>query len=110
MSTEVFESLKKNLEEAGKIVSGEIVASREFTVTIPEVGSYKREGFALCIRSDEPDLLIPFKVYKATFSTNNYVGITDEAGDAAIYPGENFMKLDFPSDVERVLVGLHEAV
>lgn len=109
MSTEVFESLKKSLEEAGKIVSGEITPSREFTVSIPEPGSYKREGFALCIKSDEPELLVPFKVYKARFSTNDYVGITDEEGEAAVYPGENFMRLDFPSDVERVLVGLVEA-
>lgn len=97
------------MTEAKEILSGRLEPLREFQVQVAEISPARRHGFALCVVSDEPDLLITSKVYKATFSSNNYIGITDESGEAAIYPAGQFLKLDFPSEVEEVLGDLQKA-
>lgn len=109
MKKKGFESLMRSVTEAGKILRGELEPSREFQVKVSEVSSDKRRGFALCIKSNEPELLVPSKVYRAIYSSGDLIGVTDEAGDAAIYPSDLFIKLDFPAEVEHVLGDLQKA-
>ena len=109
MNKKNFEGLKKSAVQAGQILNGELEPIRVFKVKVPQMPTKKKDGFALCVKSTEPDSLIPFKLYRAKFSSNNYVGITDENGEAVIYPAEYFMKLDFPSEAETVLGDLQKA-
>lgn len=109
MSKKNFESLKRSVTEAGEILRREQKPLREFKVKISGLATNKKNGFALCIKSDEPELLIPSKVYRARFSSNDNVGITDESGEAAVYPADYFMKLIFPSEIEGVLGKLQKA-
>ena len=101
--------LKKSVRQAGQVLRGVIEPMREFQIKIARGSAAKRQGFALCVKSAEPTLLIPAKVYRARFASNNYVGVTDEAGEAAVYPSDCFIRLDFPSEVETVLVELQKA-
>ena len=109
MNKKNFESLERSVNEASQILRGELTPIREFRVKSTRPSEPKAVGFALCIKSDEPELLIPSKVYRARFSSNRHVGVTDEAGEAAIYPSDFFVKLDFPSEVEDVLENLQKA-
>lgn len=109
MNQENFESLIKSVNEGGMILRGKLKPSREFQVRVSGLSTAKRRGFALCIKSSEPDLLIPSKVYRAIYSSGDLIGVTDEAGEAAIYPSDCFIKLDFPSEVENVLGDLQKA-
>ncbi len=109
MNKKNFESLVKSVNEGGKILRGEIEPSREFRVQMSVLSPDKRKGFALCVKSSEPELLIPSKVYRAIYSSSGLIGVTDEAGDAAIYPADCFVKLDFPSEVENLLGHLQKA-
>ena len=52
--------------------------------------------FAVCLKSDDDGLLIPLKVYEVTVSESGYFGVTDEAGERAVYPAEFFLLLDIP--------------
>ncbi len=52
--------------------------------------------FAVCIRSDDDGLLIPMKIHEVTISESGYFGLTDEAGERAVYPAEFFLLLDIP--------------
>ena len=109
MNKKDFESLNKSVNEAGQILRGELKPMREFQIRVSKLRSDKKVGFALCIKSDEPELLIPSKVYRARFSSNGYVGVTDEEGEATIYPPDCFIKLDVPSEIESVLENLQKA-
>ena len=109
MNEKDFESLLKSVNEAGQILRGELKPTRAIQIKVSKLPSAKREGFALCLKSDEPDLLVPMKVYRVKFSSNGYIGVIDEEGEAAFYPPEFFIKLDFSSEVENVLENLQKA-
>ena len=56
MKKEDFDGLIRSVTEAGQILRGEVKPSREFHVKVSEGSLNNRKGFALCIKSDEPEL------------------------------------------------------
>ncbi|MGI8639786.1 MAG: hypothetical protein ACR2MG_07510 [Pyrinomonadaceae bacterium] len=108
MKKEDFEGLLESVEEAGEILRGARKPAREFFIEV-DTSLPKDEGYALCIKSDEPKLLVPFKVYHAKFSSRGRIGIIDEAGEAAVYPPEFFIRIKLPDEVEEVLAEYERA-
>ena len=98
MDKQRFEDLKESIIEAGKVMRGEIEPSREFTFVVdtdeiePPVKTW-----AICIETDEDELMIPGKVY-AVQITRNRILVTDEEGEAAFYPKEFFMPISLPKE------------
>lgn len=102
MKKENFESLKQSVIEAGKIMRGEIPASREFVYEVPPDHPKPATMYAICVETDDETLLIPRKVYEITVS-GKYASLTDEEGEAAIYPADFFIPLQLPAqDQERL--------
>lgn len=64
--------------------------------------------FAVCVRTDDPDLLTPRMLYQVlpdeSAGRSNYVRIIDNEGEDYLYPAEYFMFLDLPREVERALL------
>ena len=109
MKKENFEGLLESVREAGQILRGEIKPSREFRIEVPE-NPQRTEGFALCVKTDDPKLLVLSKIYRARFSSSGNVGIIDEQSEAAVYPADFFIRLDLPDEVESVLENLQTEV
>jgi hypothetical protein len=63
----------------------------------------KETAFAICVKSDEEELLVPLKVYEVTLSKTEYVGVIDENGEKAIYPANFFVLLDLTPNVSRLI-------
>jgi hypothetical protein len=70
----------------------------------------KRENslkFAVCIRSDDSDLLTPRMIYQVlpdeSAAKSKYVRVIDNEGEDYLYPAEYFMFLDLPQEIERAL-------
>lgn len=63
--------------------------------------------FAVCIRSDDADMLTPRMIYQVnpdeSAARSNHVRVIDNEGDDYLYPAEYFMFLDLPDDIERAL-------
>lgn len=63
--------------------------------------------FAVCIQSDDVDLLTPRMIYRVLPDENaaksNHVRVIDNEGEDYLYPSEYFMFLDLPQEVERAL-------
>lgn len=63
--------------------------------------------FAVCIRSDDADMLTPRMIYQLLPDENaaksNYVRVIDNEGDDYLYPAEYFMFLDVPQEIEHAL-------
>ncbi|MDX6614732.1 MAG: hypothetical protein QOD75_3918 [Blastocatellia bacterium] len=63
--------------------------------------------FAVCIRSEDSDLLTPRMIYPVLPDENaaksDYVRIVDNEGEDYLYPAAFFMFLDLPHEIERFL-------
>jgi hypothetical protein len=63
--------------------------------------------FAVCIQSDDADLLTPRMIYQVlpdeSAAKSKYVRVIDNEGEDYLYPAEYFMFLDLPQEVERAL-------
>ena len=63
--------------------------------------------FAVCIHSDDADLLTPRMIYKVlpdeSAAKSKYVRVVDNEGEDYLYPSKYFMFLDLPDEIERAL-------
>jgi len=64
--------------------------------------------FAICINSDDPDLLTPRMIYRilrdVSAAKSNYVRVIDNEGEDYVYPAEYFIFVDFSPTVKRNLL------
>jgi len=62
---------------------------------------------ALCIRTDDPDLLTPRMIYRvlpdASGTRSRFLRVIDNEGEDYLYPADYFMLVDLPAAVERAL-------
>lgn len=67
-----------------------------------------RRQFAICIRSDDPDLLTPRRVYEVlpdeSAAKSKYVRVMDNEGEDYLYPAAYFMLVDFPPAIQQALL------
>jgi len=64
--------------------------------------------FAICIRTDDADLLTPRMVYQVlpdgSAAKSNYIRVIDNEGEDYLYPADYFVFVELPQDVERALM------
>jgi hypothetical protein len=85
-------------------INGEnIVFDREKRVKVPTSPELASEMvFAVCLKTDDEKLLIPFKVYKIKLGGNRAC-LIDEAGEVAVYPMDFFHVLSLLPVSENAL-------
>ncbi len=63
---------------------------------------------AVCLRSDDPDLLTPRRIYEVlpdqSADRSRYLRIIDNEGEDYLYPSDYFVFVDFPPAVEQALL------
>jgi hypothetical protein len=63
--------------------------------------------FAICINTDDPDLLTPRMVYEVlpdeSAARSNFVRVIDNEGEDYCYPADFFVFVNFPADVNKTL-------
>lgn len=65
----------------------------------------EKEVFAICVKTDDEDLLLPMKVYKIKLR-GNHACVIDEEGEAAVYPMDFFLVLSLSPAAEHTLAGV----
>ena len=69
---------------------------------------YVVHRFAICVNTDDQDLLTPLKIYPVLPDKSaeeiNYVRVIDDEGEDYLYPIENFIFVNFPTAVKRALL------
>jgi hypothetical protein len=67
-----------------------------------------KRQFAICIRTDESDLLTPRRIYEVLPDINaaksRYIRVVDDEGEDYLYPASYFVFVDFPPAVEQALL------
>ncbi|MDT5120527.1 MAG: hypothetical protein QOC96_9 [Acidobacteriota bacterium] len=104
MKEDSFEQLLESVREGGAILRGEVEPSRVFNY--PSVSQKRRnteKSFAICIKTDDPELLMPNKIYQVALLDQDLLKVMDEAGESAIYPADYFLLVSFSTEVEKLL-------
>jgi hypothetical protein len=64
--------------------------------------------FAICVDTDDPDLLTPRMVYQVlpdeSAAKSDYLRVIDKEGEDYLYPARYFVLVDFPQPVQQVLL------
>lgn len=64
--------------------------------------------FAICITTDDPDLLTPRKIYQVLAderaARSKYFRVIDNEGEDYLYPADYFIVFAFPLEVKRALL------
>ncbi len=64
--------------------------------------------FAICIKSDDADLLTPRMIYEIlpdeSAAKSNYLRVVDNEGEDYLYPADNFVMVDFPQVIQQALL------
>ncbi|MEE8586237.1 MAG: hypothetical protein V3T83_15440 [Acidobacteriota bacterium] len=64
--------------------------------------------YAICIRSDDPDLLTPRMVYQVlpdeSAAKSQYIRVVDNDGEDYLYPASYFVFVDLPPAVKQALL------
>ncbi len=64
--------------------------------------------FAICVRSDDPDLLTPRMIYRVIpdegTERSRFLRVIDNEGEDYLYPAEYFMFVELPTAIERALL------
>lgn len=67
-----------------------------------------KRQFAICIRTDDPDLLTPRRIYEIlpdeSAAKSRYIRVIDNEGEDYLYPAAYFVLVDFPREVEQALL------
>ena len=66
------------------------------------------QQFAICIQSDDADMLTPRMIYQVlpdeSAAKSNYIRVIDNEGEDYLYPADYFIFVDFPQEIERALL------
>jgi hypothetical protein len=64
--------------------------------------------FAICIHTDDPDLLTPRRIYQVlpdeSAAKSQDIRVIDNEGEDYIYPSSYFVFVDFPPAIEQALL------
>lgn len=109
MRAEDFEQLLGSVREGGAILRGEVEPSRAFRRQIASTDLHSSgKAFAICVKTDDSEILIPNKIYHVVRLEDDLLKVTDESGDAAIYSPDYFLLVSFPPEVEQILARVAE--
>jgi hypothetical protein len=64
--------------------------------------------FAICINTDDPDLLTPRRIYQVlpdeSAARSNYIRVIDNEGEDYLYPASYFIFTSFSPEIEQALL------
>ncbi len=64
--------------------------------------------FAVCVDTDDPDLLTPRMIYQVlpddTAAKSKYLRVIDNEGEDYLYPAKYFVLVDIPPPIQRVIL------
>ena len=63
----------------------------------------KTKGLAVCIETDNNELLRRRKIYNVIFIGKDLIQVTNESGEQAIYSANCFLRIELPAEVENII-------
>ncbi|MGI8495434.1 MAG: hypothetical protein ACR2L1_09005 [Pyrinomonadaceae bacterium] len=63
----------------------------------------KTKGLAVCVKTDNQEILRQRKIYNAVFIGDDLIQVTDESGEEAIYSANCFLRIKLPAEIENII-------
>ena len=67
----------------------------------------REHTFAICVRSDDADLLTPRRIYEVlpdeAAARSRYLRVIDNEGEGYLYPAGYFIRVSLPAAVKRAI-------
>lgn len=82
--------------------AGDLLPTRETKVSFSADSEESEEIFAVCLETDDTELLVPFKIYRIALR-GEYARVIDERGETAVYPKSFFLPLPLPVETANAL-------
>lgn len=98
-----YDKLLQSVRQGGAILRGEVPPSRMFSYPTSQRNGKPVTRLAICVKSDDPELLVVNKIYSVTPLVDDLIRVIDEEGVAAVYSSDHFLYVSFPTKVEQVL-------
>ena len=83
-------------------VAEDLLPLRETKVSFSANSGETEEIFAVCLETDDAELLVPFKIYRIALR-GEYARVIDECGEVAVYPKKFFLPLQLPKETANAL-------
>ncbi len=80
----------------------DLLPMRETKVSLSADSKEGEEIFAVCLETDDAELLVPFKIYRVALR-GEYARVIDERGEVAGYPKNFFLQLQLPAETANAL-------
>lgn len=98
-----YNRLLESVRQGGAVLRGEVSPSRTFKHRTAKRNGRLETRLAICLRTDDPDLLVVNKIYTVNPLESDLVRVIEEIGGAAVYDADYFLYVSFPPKVERIL-------
>lgn len=83
-------------------IAKDLLPMRETKISITSEQEKEEEIFAVCLETDDAELLVPFKIYLIALR-GEYVRVIDEHGEPSVYPQNFFLPLPLPAATVNTL-------
>ena len=83
-------------------VAEDLLPMRETKVPFSADSEEAEEFFAVCLETDDIELLVPFKIYRVVLR-GEYARVIDEKGETTVYPKSFFLPLQLPAETVNAL-------
>lgn len=104
MRTDEFEELLESVREGGAILRGEVKPSRSFHHAPTPAEQWRlQKAFAICVKTDNPEILVLNKIYQVMPLADDMLRVSDESAETSVYPSDYFLLVSFPPEVEQIL-------
>ncbi len=80
----------------------DLLPMRETKVPLSAEREEGEEIFAVCLETDDTELLVPLKIYRIALR-GEYARVIDERGEPAVYPKSFFLPLPLPAETADAL-------
>ena len=88
----------------------DLLPMRETKLEVLSTAVEKPENvFAVCLETDDTELLVPLKIYQVSLRGKN-VRVIDEKGEVAVYPSEFFLPLQLPREAANTLTKVYAQI
>ena len=98
-----YDKLLQSVQQGGAILRGVVEPSRTFSYPTKGRNGKAVTRLAICVKTDDPELLVVNKIYPVTPLDDNLIRVIDEDGEAAVYSEDHYLYVSFPPKVEQVL-------
>lgn len=61
------------------------------------------KGLAVCIKTDNEEVLQKRKIYNGIFIGDDLVQVTDETGEESIFSTQYFLRIHLPAEMENII-------